>query len=70
LVSEDRVQAIASANYHKDHFGETFEFTCDGAVGQTACMAFGMERIALALINRHGPRLAEWPVDVLALLGS
>ena len=69
-VSPDRIQAIASANYHKDHFGETFDITVDGALANTSCMAFGMERIALALINAHGPSLAEWPADVRALLGA
>jgi seryl-tRNA synthetase len=67
-VAAGQVQAVASANYHKDHFGETFDFTVDGEVGHTACMAFGMERIALALINAHGPRLASWPEGVRAAL--
>jgi hypothetical protein len=55
------VQAIASANYHKEHFGEVFEFTAGGAVGHTACTAFGLERIALALIAVHGPAPERWP---------
>ena len=67
-VADDLVQAVASANYHKDHFGETFGFRAGGAVGQTACMAFGLERIALALINAHGPRLGGWPTAVTAAL--
>lgn len=65
-VANSLVQAIASANFHKDHFGEAFDFTVDGAVGNTACMAFGMERIALALIHAHGPHAA----DVLSAVGS
>lgn len=68
-VSDDRVQAVASANYHKDHFGEGFGFSCAGQVGHTACMAFGLERIALALVHAHGDRLADWPAGVRALLG-
>jgi seryl-tRNA synthetase len=68
-VADDLVQAVASANYHKDHFGQTFGFDSDGAVGQTACMAFGLERIALALINVHGPRLGGWPKAVTTALG-
>jgi seryl-tRNA synthetase len=67
-VDGDQVQAVASANYHKDHFGEAFGFTCGGAAGQTACTAFGIERIALALINAHGPRPAAWPAAVTAAL--
>ncbi|MFL6145683.1 MAG: hypothetical protein ACJ72N_27945 [Labedaea sp.] len=64
-VSGEVVQAIASANYHKEHFGEVFGFTADGAVGHTACTAFGLERIALALINTHGPDPKRWPAGLL-----
>ncbi|MGI8665186.1 MAG: aminoacyl--tRNA ligase-related protein [Jatrophihabitans sp.] len=67
-VSPDRIQAVASANYHKDHFGETFGFTFDGEVGHTACIAFGMERIVLALITVHGPAIETWPAAVRSLL--
>jgi len=67
-VDGDQVQAVASANYHKDHFGEAFEFTAGGAVGQTACTAFGIERIALALINAHGPHPRRWPAPLAAAL--
>ena len=69
------VQAIASANYHKDHFGEVYGFRAGSAsaasvsssesseqapLGHTSCMAFGLERIALALINIHGARSDRW----------
>jgi seryl-tRNA synthetase len=67
-LADDLVQAVASANFHKDHFGETFDITAGGQRANTACMAFGMERIALALINVHGPLLTGWPADVRALL--
>lgn len=60
-LADGLVQAVASANFHKDHFGEAFAFTVDGQVGNTSCMAFGLERIALALLHAHGP-------DVLAVL--
>ncbi len=69
-VADGLVQAIASANFHKDHFGEAFDFTVEGRVGNTSCMAFGMERVALALIHRHGPRVQRWPADVLSAIGS
>ncbi|HVV19927.1 MAG TPA: hypothetical protein VHF06_10860 [Pseudonocardiaceae bacterium] len=62
-LADGLVQAVASANFHKDHFGEAFAFTVDGSVGNTSCMAFGLERIALALVHAHGP-------DVLAVLGD
>jgi seryl-tRNA synthetase len=61
-------QAIASANLHKDHFGGAYGFTAGGEPGHTSCMAFGLERIALALAHRHGADPAGWPADVLAVL--
>ena len=67
-VDGDLIQAVASANYHKDHFGEAFGFTAGGVVGQTACTAFGIERIALALINAHGPRPDSWPAALVTAL--
>lgn len=72
-VSGDTVQAVASANLHKDHFGEAFGFSCaDGAggtaVGHTSCIAFGLERIALALINVHGPDPDRWPASVRSIV--
>lgn len=60
-VADGLPQAIASANIHKDHFGEVFDFTADGATGHTACTAFGLDRIALALLHAHGPRPVDWP---------
>ncbi|GAA1957843.1 hypothetical protein [Kitasatospora viridis] len=63
------VQAVASANIHKDHFGEAFGFTAEGAPGQTACTAFGLERIALALLHAHGPRPSQWPDGLRGELG-
>jgi seryl-tRNA synthetase len=51
-VTDDSRVAVASANCHKDHLGQAFAITtADGAVAHTACMAFGLERIALALIQ-------------------
>jgi seryl-tRNA synthetase len=68
-VDEGLVQAIGSANWHKDHFGGAFGFTADGAPAHTACVGFGLERIALALIHAHGPVPARWPARLAAALG-
>jgi seryl-tRNA synthetase len=67
-VAADTVQAVASGNLHKDHFGEVFGFTSAGAVGHTSCMAFGLERLALALITAHGPQPDRWPAGVRSAL--
>jgi seryl-tRNA synthetase len=62
--------AIASANFHGEHFGRDFTLSlADGTVAQSACAAFGMERIVLALAKRHGMTLADWPTDVRTELG-
>ena len=61
--------AIASSNYHQDHFGETYGLTTDtGEVAHTGCMAFGEERITLALFSAHGTDLGAWPDAVLTAL--
>ena len=62
--------AIASANLHEDHFGESFHLhTADGAVAHSACFGFGLERVALALAMRHGFDTAAWPATVRQELG-
>jgi seryl-tRNA synthetase len=56
--------AVASANYHQDHFGAAFGIVQDdGRAAHTACIGFGLERIAQALVRRHGLPGA-WPLDV------
>jgi seryl-tRNA synthetase len=36
----------------------------DGSVAHTACVGFGLERIALALFHHHGLDVKEWPESV------
>jgi len=71
ICSTEKPTAIGSCNYHLDHFGLAFEIrTADGAVAHSACVGFGLERVALALFKTHGFRLEDWPRevrDVLAL---
>lgn len=69
IASNDRT-AVASFNYHQEHFGSVFEIKLhDGAVAHTACLGFGLERITLALFRKHGLDINTWPVTVLARLG-
>ena len=65
-LDDDVVQAVGSANCHKDHFGAAFDIAADGAPAHTACVGFGLERIALALIHAHGAELEDWPAAVAA----
>ena len=60
-----RPTACLSFNYHLDHFGQIWRLVLpDGARAHTGCVAFGMERIALALFRHHGLDPARWPEPV------
>jgi seryl-tRNA synthetase len=62
-VGSGEHKAIASSNYHKDHFGHTFEIeAAGGGPAHTSCSAFGLERIALAVIEKHGIEEGNWPI--------
>ncbi|MCU1230567.1 MAG: hypothetical protein JWO97_3451 [Acidobacteria bacterium] len=70
IVSAEKPTAVASSNYHMEHFGHIFEIrTADGAFAHTACVGFGLERIALALFRTHGFNSLRWPSDVRNTLG-
>jgi seryl-tRNA synthetase len=69
ITSAEHPTACASSNYHQDHFGQTFGIRLpDGRAAHTACVAFGLERVALALLRAHGMRPAEWPGNVRTAL--
>lgn len=52
----DREVAVASFNYHGIHFGRAFRIlTEDNKYIYTACMAFGLERLAYTYITQTGP---------------
>jgi seryl-tRNA synthetase len=54
--------ACMSFNYHQDHFGTTWGLREEsGAVAHTGCVAFGMDRLAVALFARHGLDVQKWP---------
>jgi seryl-tRNA synthetase len=64
-VAGGQPTAIASSNYHQDHFGLTYDLdTAAGEPAHTGCMAFGEERIALALFSAHGFDTRSWPSEV------
>ena len=59
LVFEDRL-AIASVNFHRDFFGETFGITVNGEPAFSGCLAFGVERWIYALLAHYGPAPEQW----------
>jgi seryl-tRNA synthetase len=69
ITSTDRPTAIISGNYHQDHFGKPFGIeTAEGAIAHSSCVAFGVDRITLALLRRHGLDSTMWPASVRAIL--
>ena len=62
--------ACMSFNYHRDHFGLTWGLKSgDGEVAHTSCVAFGMDRLTVALFCCHGLELARWPASARRALG-
>lgn len=69
ICSHEKPTAVMSFNYHQDHFGQAFGLRTEaGEAAHTACVGFGMERIALALFKTHGLNPAQWPAPVRARL--
>jgi seryl-tRNA synthetase len=70
LRSNDRPTACMSFNYHKDHFGAAWGLRNDaGEIAHTSCVAFGIDRLTLAMFVTHGLEPAKWPDAVRRLLG-
>jgi seryl-tRNA synthetase len=70
LRSDSQPTACMSFNYHRDHFGTTCNIiNAGGAPAHTACAAFGMDRLAVALFHTHGTTVADWPTGVRESLG-
>src|SRR5580698_3272950 len=65
IHSDERPTACMSFNYHRDHFGAAWNLSsAAGATVETGCVAFGIDRLALALFATHGVELTQWPPRV------
>jgi seryl-tRNA synthetase len=63
--SAEQPTACMSFNCHRDHFGTKWNLRDEaGNVIHTACAAFGMDRLALALFATHGTDFKRWPSAV------
>jgi len=61
--------ACMSFNYHRDHFGQVWGIHDDqGEVAHTSCVAFGIDRLTVALFAIHGLDLQKWPAVTRAAL--
>jgi seryl-tRNA synthetase len=57
--------ACMSFNYHLDHFGVVWDIlNPTGEIAHTCCIAFGMDRLAVALFCIHGIDPTRWPASV------
>jgi seryl-tRNA synthetase len=62
--------ACMSFNYHRDHFGAKWGLRLQsGAVAHTGCVAFGIDRLVLALFATHDTDLKRWPAATREALG-
>lgn len=69
ITSTTNPTACMSFNYHQDAFGTKWGLNfADGKVVHTACVGFGLERIALALFHTHGLDVKAWPESVRTAL--
>lgn len=67
--SAEEPTACMSFNYHQDHFGTIWGLRDEsGAVSHTGCVAFGMDRLAVALFALHGLDVQKWPPAVRGAL--
>ena len=65
-IASPEATAVTSFNYHQEHFGCAFGIRLqDGSTARTACLGFGLERIALALFRKHGLQINSWPRGLL-----
>ena len=63
--SEEEPTACMSFNYHRDHFGAAWDLrTSGGDRAHSACVAFGLDRLALAIFATHGIDPQTWPASV------
>jgi seryl-tRNA synthetase len=54
--------ACMSFNYHRDYFGQVWDIRDqNAALAHTSCVAFGIDRLAVALFAIHGLDLQRWP---------
>ena len=65
IHSTEKPTACMSFNYHQDHFGLTWDLKTEaGEPAHTGCVAFGMDRLAVAMFATHGTDIAAWPAGV------
>jgi seryl-tRNA synthetase len=55
--------ACMSFNYHREYFGNIWGIRdAQNELAHTSCVAFGIDRLTVALFALHGLDLAQWPL--------
>jgi seryl-tRNA synthetase len=61
--------ACMSFNYHREHFGQVWGIRDEhDELAHTSCVAFGIDRLAVALFANHGLNTKKWPAATRAAL--
>jgi seryl-tRNA synthetase len=61
-VAPERSIAVGSFNLHGDRFGAAFDIRLPGGgTAHSACVGFGLERLAYAVLCQHGVDPRDWP---------
>ena len=69
FAAPDKPTACMSFNYHEGHFASAYDIRLpDEILAHTACVGFGLERLALALFTTHGIDASRWPAGVREVL--
>ena len=69
IAAAEHPTACISLNYHRDLFCTAYSIqTTDGEIAHSACVGFGVERLALALFRHHGFSAEAWPQKVRDVL--
>ena len=67
--SAEKPTACMSFNYHKEHFGNVWDMKLhNGELAHSGCVAFGMDRLAVAMFAIHGLDMNAWPASVRTAL--
>jgi seryl-tRNA synthetase len=62
--------ACMSFNYHREHFGAVWGMKDErGEPAHTSCVAFGIDRLVVALFANHGVDTQTWPAATRRALG-
>jgi seryl-tRNA synthetase len=62
--------ACMSFNYHREHFGNVWNMRDErGEPAHTSCVAFGIDRLVVAMFANHGIDLGAWPAPTRKALG-